>query len=94
MNDKVPSDVSVELNEGFVDMKGNMCADIEVEFDENERNESLHVDDILYNDIQEENNCKPFSFLQWNVCGLSSKLNDNEFISFVCSFQFICLVDR
>ena len=36
---------------------------------------------------------KPFSFLQWNVNGLLAKLKDNEFISFVSHFVFVCFVE-
>ncbi len=36
---------------------------------------------------------KPFSFLQWNVNGLLAKLKDNEFISFVSHFDFVCFVE-
>ena len=35
---------------------------------------------------------KPFSFLQWNVNGLLAKLKDNEFISCVSHFDFVCFV--
>ena len=36
---------------------------------------------------------KPSSFLQWNVIGLLAKLKDNEFISFVSHFDFVCFVE-
>ena len=36
---------------------------------------------------------KPLSFLQWNVNGLLAKLKDNEFISFVGHFDFVCFVE-
>ena len=36
---------------------------------------------------------KPFSFLHWNVNGLLAKLKDNEFISFVSHFDFVCFVE-
>jgi exonuclease III len=39
------------------------------------------------------NKLKSFSFIHWNVNGLLSKLSDNDFISFVCSFDFVCLVE-
>ena len=32
-------------------------------------------------------------FLQWNVNGLLAKLKDNEFISFVSHFVFVCFVE-
>ena len=36
---------------------------------------------------------RPFSFLHWNVSGLISKLNDKDFVSYIRSFDFICLVE-
>ena len=35
---------------------------------------------------------KRTSFLHWNVCGLQSKLSDRDFINYIVSFDFICLV--
>ena len=37
--------------------------------------------------------CKRLSFLHWNVCGLQSKLSDRDFINYIVSFDFICLVE-
>ena len=34
-----------------------------------------------------------FSFLHWNVCGVAAKLYDLEFIQYVTSFDFVCLVE-
>ena len=34
-----------------------------------------------------------FSFLHWNVGGLLPKLNDVDFINYISSFDFICLVE-
>ena len=36
---------------------------------------------------------KHFSFLTWNVNGLISKLKDHDFVSYVSTFDFICLVE-
>ena len=36
---------------------------------------------------------KRTSFLHWNVCGLQSKLSDRDFINYIVSFDFICLVE-
>ena len=36
--------------------------------------------------------CKRLSFLHWNVCGLLSKLSDEDLINYIVSFDFICLV--
>jgi hypothetical protein len=36
---------------------------------------------------------KNYSFLHWNVNGLLSKLSDHEFIEYISSFDFICLVE-
>ena len=33
------------------------------------------------------------SFLHWNVNGLLSKTQDSEFVSYVCSFDFVCIVE-
>ena len=33
------------------------------------------------------------SFLHWNVNGLLSKTQDSEFVSYVCSFDFVCVVE-
>ena len=35
---------------------------------------------------------KTFTFLHWNVNGLFSNLRDNEFISFVHTFEIVCFV--
>ncbi len=34
-----------------------------------------------------------YSFLHWNIGGLFSKLNDNDFIEYISSFDFICMVE-
>jgi CRISPR/Cas system-associated protein endoribonuclease Cas2 len=36
---------------------------------------------------------KQFSFLHWNINGLLNKLFDSDFVSFVSSFDFVCLVE-
>eukprot|EP00745_Piridium_sociabile_P008281 TRINITY_DN15544_c0_g1_i8.p2 TRINITY_DN15544_c0_g1~~TRINITY_DN15544_c0_g1_i8.p2 ORF type:complete len:254 (+),score=4.10 TRINITY_DN15544_c0_g1_i8:1461-2222(+) len=36
---------------------------------------------------------KYLTFLHWNVNGLMTKLCDKDFVSYVCSFDFICLVE-
>ena len=36
---------------------------------------------------------KTLTFLHWNVNGLFSNLRDNEFISFVHTFDFLCFVE-
>ena len=33
------------------------------------------------------------SFLHWNIGGLVQKLNDPDFVQYVASFDFICLVE-
>ena len=38
-------------------------------------------------------NINTFSFLSWNVNGLLSKLKDNDFVSFVSTFDFVCLLE-
>lgn len=38
-------------------------------------------------------NKRTFTFMLWNINGLRAKLYDNDFVSFVCSFNFICLVE-
>lgn len=39
------------------------------------------------------NNLCSFSFLHWNVGGLSSKLSNKQFLSYILSFDFVCLVE-
>ena len=39
------------------------------------------------------NNNKHYTFMHWNINGLQSKLFDHDFISFVTSFDFVCLVE-
>ena len=34
-----------------------------------------------------------FSFLTWNVNGLMTKISDSDFVSFILSFHFVCLVE-
>ena len=36
---------------------------------------------------------RSISFLHWNVCGLLSKLNDNNFVQYLSSFDFVCIVE-
>jgi hypothetical protein len=60
--------------------------------------ESTHVFDVKENvDVLNNNKNikkpKQLSFLHWNVNGLLSKLLDNEFVSFVRCFDFVCLVE-
>ena len=46
--------------------------------------------DNVYNKDRINNN---YSFLQWNIGGLFSKLNDDDFIEYISSFDFICMVE-
>ena len=39
------------------------------------------------------NNTARRSFLHWNVNGLMTKIYDNDFVNFVLSFDFVCLVE-
>ena len=48
--------------------------------------------DSVLNDKDGVNN-KKFTFIHWNVNGLMSKLFDNEFLSFISSFHFVCFVE-
>ena len=34
-----------------------------------------------------------FTFLLWNVNGLLPKLAEPEFVNYVCSFDFVCLIE-
>ena len=36
---------------------------------------------------------KSVSFLSYNICGLRSKINDADFISYVNKFDFVCLLE-
>ena len=60
--------------------------------------ESSSVNDVINNnlnhdDIELEENKKQFSFFHWNVDGLYAKLFDDDFVEFVTSFDFVCLVE-
>ena len=55
--------------------------------------DSVSSADIEANIADNENEKKSFSFLHFNVEGLGSKLYDKEFVSFINSFNFICLVE-
>jgi hypothetical protein len=44
-------------------------------------------------DKDENEKSKQFLFMHWNVNGLMTKLFDNDFVSFVSSFHFVCLVE-
>ena len=37
--------------------------------------------------------CRQFSFLHWNVCGILTKLINYDFVHYVSSFDFVCLVE-
>jgi hypothetical protein len=39
------------------------------------------------------NSNKSLKFMHWNVNGLMSKIFDHEFVSFISSFHFVCLVE-
>ena len=46
------------------------------------------------NVVRKENVCCPrLSFITWNVDGILSKLDDSDFISYISSFDFICMVE-
>ena len=51
--------------------------------------EDAYLDNV-YNKDRINNN---YSFLQWNIGGLFSKLNDDDFIEYISSFDFICMVE-
>ena len=36
---------------------------------------------------------KSLSFLHWNVNGLLSKIQDSDFMSYLCTFDFVCIVE-
>ena len=38
-------------------------------------------------------NVKSLSFLHWNVNGLLSKIQDSDFMSYLCTFDFVCIVE-
>ena len=43
---------------------------------------------------KDKNSCnKSFSFLHWNIGGLLSKINDKDFVSYICLFDFVCVVE-
>jgi hypothetical protein len=55
---------------------------------------SVSVSSVLCSDEMPASlNKRPFSFLVWNINGLLSKIKDSSFVSFVCEFDFICLVE-
>lgn len=43
--------------------------------------------------LNDVNKYIPFSFLHWNIQGLLTKLPDSDFLSFICSYDFVCLVE-
>ena len=55
--------------------------------------ETSHEDVDLAPQNPIQNSERSFTFLHWNVEGLSSKLKDRDFVSFVRSFSFVCLVE-
>ena len=65
---------------------------------DSERDTSATVDNAMHlsSDVNNAVNTKATSFctfLTWNINGLMSKLLDNDFVSYVCSFDFICLTE-
>jgi hypothetical protein len=62
---------------------------------ENVNKTSSGLDDNDNNDVYVEPRirAKSFSFLHWNIHGFATKMFDVEFISFINSFDFICLVE-
>ena len=51
--------------------------------------EDASLGNVPNNDRRSNN----YSFLHWNIGGLFSKLNDNDFIEYISSFDFICMVE-
>lgn len=51
------------------------------------------VENVARNEQENVINDKNFLFMHWNINGLSSKIFDSDFMSFVSSFHFICLVE-
>ena len=45
------------------------------------------------NDVNNSIKDKSFSFLHWNVQGIFGKLFDADFMSFISTFDFVCLVE-
>ena len=43
--------------------------------------------------MSDTNTCTSFSCLHWNIGGLASKLNDTDFVDYVATFDFVCLVE-
>ena len=39
------------------------------------------------------NKTNDFSFVNWNVNGLFTKICDSDFIAFIRSFDFVCVVE-
>ena len=52
--------------------------------------DALSCTQSISSDLLQEN---MFTFLNWNVNGIMTKVFDNDFILFVSSFHFICLVE-
>ena len=55
--------------------------------------QTLTYDVGLRTNSVRQNNVKSLSIITWNVCGIISKLFDNDFVSFVSSFNIICFVE-
>jgi hypothetical protein len=53
----------------------------------------VHVNSGSSGDLPNTNNKHSFSFLLWNVNGLFTKIRDRDFVSFIRSFDFVCLVE-
>ena len=52
---------------------------------------SRSVEDASLDNVPNKNRANNFCFLNWNIGGLFSKLND--FIEYISSFDFICMVE-
>ena len=48
---------------------------------------------LVLKSIHVQNVNNKFSFLHWNIEGLSMKLFDKNFVSFVSKYDFVCLVE-
>ena len=60
--------------------------------DENENDDtSIFSASTIIDENISDNKC--FTFLHWNIEGLKQKIFDKEFISFVTSYNFVCLVE-
>lgn len=76
---------------GADDSFENLNNSNEIDIDLSESTENVNDD---HNDVDVlKNQGKCFSFFHWNVDGLYSKLFDDDFISFVTGYDFVCLVE-